>query len=373
MKDVLPFLFFSLLLCFSCGERDKGEKRRSLNESPTDEFPFPIALEEYDCPEGTVTDLGYRKVWLYNGRSTLAQEVDLRNVSGKGLRSDAIHQAMTAQTMRIHQAKTELKGLRSLLICQPTYSRDSAENAGLAMAYAVQRSHSFLEKLTAKGMRFSLSKIDLLLPETAYDHTELGYTSLVDNAFWQQSSQFIYPLIVVYPHSVRRRQKLKAYFWEQPLIVAHEYGHQVFAAFVHLNDFPYLRSSGIDSKGWTSNYILQGLNEAFADLFSYLVMMDFGQRSRSLQIDYGDSYSGQNRDIRISQMLVSYDWWPVPESMEKRFSEALLQQFLDPRTGREFFFRDVHTLGMVVAHIFWMMLETKFGVPTDKLSFEEQR
>lgn len=278
MKAILALSLFSFIFtsCGPSGGKQELKKNYNIVYSGNQEAYF-LPHYDPDCgkTESPLTDLSAIKVWIaVKSGSKLQveqQEFNLSGFSGDGLSNRTLGiSGLYSDSVFIESSFRENQLTRSfpVNICRTEYPRESLENAALAVAVALQRGYDFYQSLeTSKPLR----GLDVLIQPKAFKEKLLSedtveHTLLTDTAFMAVSAAGEKSVLVVSPERVAFN--FAGRLWEQPSVIVHEFAHHVYAHYsLFDNGHALLKSSPLLPD--QPNYVF-GLNEGFADLFSWL-------------------------------------------------------------------------------------------------------
>ncbi len=378
MKSLLIIIntILFLVVLSGCGDYDtpKTAKKREVIATETGLSSIFYNLEDPQCKDGLLQDMSQMEVWLYNQEDVVPQLVDLEGTHPDGLRNEVIQETFTSQDMNIERSlfgaasSIEVEGKKRIRICKNGYNRKSLENVALATVYGVNESYRIFKKQAKLlGLTKPIAKLDVIVQPHAYQVARFAAapsrTTLTDNAMWSMSTTLARPIIVVLPHSEETSQYLKVAYWEQKMVIGHEFGHHIFNYLITLNPNFEQITLPQSSNFWHNGNILSAVNEAFADLSVYLTFLETEPIPNQLHFNFGRTTATQNRSlISPSMILVHKDG--RQETIPKILDKTLLRRFFHATPRETFFFEEVHSLGNVIAYIAWRVLSEKFaGAP----------
>ena len=263
-----------------------------------------VDFEDAACQEQSVSKSFDRAtIWQWSGTEATPLEVDMKGTGGDSegaVTSDGVLGAVTKlvweykcnlyeDDCKLDKKPAETKVVK---ICQtkPSYRRDSIESVTLTSQYFSTSAYDFYHSLRSK--RDGLDDTILVIhPKFKRHYSSDGSVEIdSDNASFVKTDKA--KIFLVYPTSMKSFSKSPVHLWEVPFTMKHEYGHHVFAHHVksgpngsstadiigeiHTHNENVLPFSGrkrhemaLTSAADTAKLIFKGVNEMFADLFSF--------------------------------------------------------------------------------------------------------
>lgn len=245
--------------CHKRGSGDDGFKKPDVPDGGPRSGNYlnqmkPYRFADPGCQDaaGSTSFADDASYFLWNGQDRIAEASGLSKLSTEGGLHSAIidrtlvgseveqqafgtydPEAGSLTSLNLESEVTLVEEGKPLYFCNPQagYPEDTYEGIALSGAQFVNQSFGFYEKLTG---RVNLEAIDLLVvPDfllridiDALDEDLLFYKT--DNA---SMGGFDRPTMIIYGESTETPSD-KPHFWESHFVMAHEFGHHVFASHV---------------------------------------------------------------------------------------------------------------------------------------------
>ncbi len=306
----------ALTLLASCGlkldkKNDKQDDIRPETSSPSSDIRW-LAAEDPNCmTSGTSTRITSATIYQWDGLQTSPKAVQIpgatvddkefatQNILASAINYSqnykcTINEAGERKCVNATKDNTSYKWLR---ICRSnaTYARDSLEAMTLTAMYFTESAYRFYNSIA--GNMSGISK-SLLISQPKITREIIKTNGEVKNRVDSDNAAFAelpasgnspsYGLFMIYPTTQGWFTRNKNNLWEIPFVMNHEFGHHVFSHYIkesaESTGLTIKARNGLDSimpnrdnelkqrmslTTDTAQLALDGVNEAFADLYAY--------------------------------------------------------------------------------------------------------
>lgn len=317
-RQLISALPVAFILLSGCGlklgkKSDKQDDVLPENNAPAGDIRWLVPEDQTCLATGTSIAISSATIYEWDGFKTSPKVVpvsgaksDDKEFATQNIMAAAINFAQNykctlndAGERKCVNATKDNSENRWLRICRPngTYGRDSLEAMTLTAMHYTESAYKFYNSISgnlpgiSKSILISQPKISREIIKT---NGEVKNRVDADNAAFAElpasGSTPSYGLFMVYPTTQRWFNRNKNNLWEIPFVMHHEFGHHVFSHYIkeaaETTGLKLKSASGLDAimpnrekasrqtfslttADDTAQLAIDGVNEAFADLYAY--------------------------------------------------------------------------------------------------------